>query len=88
MCTLQYWQKSFKSERMIEKIRSFFEKNGFEVSSRVGQRIGLSADLVRLFFIYTSFVTFGSPLIIYVTLAFMMRTKDYLVQRRVSVFDL
>ncbi len=88
MCTLQYWQKSFKSDQMIEKIRSFFEKNGFEVSSRLGQRIGLSADLVRLFFIYTSFVTFGSPLIIYLTLAFMMRTKDYLVQRRVSVFDL
>lgn len=73
---------------MIEKIRSFFEKNGFEVSSRLGQRIGLRADLIRLFFIYTSFVTFGSPLIIYLTLAFMMRTKDYLIQRRVSVFDL
>lgn len=73
---------------MIERIRSFFEKNGFEVSSRLGQRMGVRADLVRLFFIYTSFVTFGSPVILYLTLAFMMRTKDYLLQRKVSVFDL
>ncbi|MCE2495783.1 MAG: PspC domain-containing protein [Flavobacteriales bacterium] len=73
---------------MIERIRSFFEKNGFEVSSRLGQRIGVRADLVRLFFIYTSFATFGSPVILYLTLAFMMRTKDYLLQRKVSVFDL
>ncbi len=73
---------------MVRSIRSFFEKNGFEVSSRLGQRFGVRPDLIRLFFIYTSFATFGSPVILYLILAFMMRTKDYLLQRKVSAFDL
>ena len=73
---------------MIEKIRSYFEKQGFDVLSRTGDRIGVKASRVRLFFIYASFMTLGSPLIIYFTLMFVIQIKDYIHSRRTSVFDL
>ncbi|MCH8555709.1 MAG: PspC domain-containing protein [Schleiferiaceae bacterium] len=73
---------------MIEELRSTFEKNGFEVCSRLGERMGLKASRIRLFFIYASFMTLGSPLIIYFILAFVMHIKDYIHSRRTSVFDL
>ena len=33
---------------------------------------------IRLFFIYSSFITLGSPVIIYVSLAMMMKIRTYL----------
>lgn len=70
------------------KLKSFFEPRGFEVCARLGERMGIKASRVRLFFIYASFMTLGSPLIAYFTLAFMMQIKDYINSRRTSVFDL
>lgn len=70
------------------KLKSFFEPRGFEVCARLGERMGIKASRVRLFFIYASFMTLGSPLIAYFALAFMMHIKDYINSRRTSVFDL
>ena len=36
-------------------IRIFFERNGFNVSTRLAERLGLRVKYVRLFFIYISF---------------------------------
>ena len=73
---------------MIEKIRSHFEKQGFDVLSRTGDRIGVKASKIRLFFIYASFMTLGSPLILYFALMFVIQIKDSIHSRRTSVFDL
>jgi len=73
---------------MIEKIRSYFEKQGFDVLSRTGDRIGVKASKIRLFFIYASFMTLGSPLILYFALMFVIQMKDSIRSRRTSVFDL
>lgn len=73
---------------LIENIRTFFETRGYEVCSRLGDKLGVKTSKIRLFFIYASFMTLGSPLIIYFALAFVIHLKDYINSRRTSVFDL
>ncbi len=63
---------------MHQSIRNFIEKSVFGVCSYIGERVGISTSRVRLYFIYASFVTFGSPLIIYLVLAFWLNVKKYL----------
>lgn len=74
--------------REIHKLRSFFEKYGFHVSSRLADRLGMRASNVRLFFIYISFVTVGLWFGVYLTLAFWLKLKDMIHTKRSSVFDL
>lgn len=74
--------------QVIYKIRHFFEKYGFAVSSRLADKLGMRAKNVRLFFIYVSFATLGIGFAIYLTLAFWIRLKDLIYTKRTSVFDL
>ena len=73
--------------KAINDLRDFCERRGYEVCSRIGDRIGLRPGVVRLYFIYTSFIGLGSPLIIYLILAFWIRLKDYLHGHKYSVLD-
>ncbi|NIJ44655.1 phage shock protein PspC (stress-responsive transcriptional regulator) [Wenyingzhuangia heitensis] len=73
---------------LINKIRYFFERHGFDVSSRLADRLGMRTANVRLFFVYISFVTLGVSFGIYLTLAFLLKLKDMIRTKRTSVFDL
>ncbi|CAM1342939.1 PspC domain-containing protein [Tenacibaculum amylolyticum] len=73
---------------MIDTIRHFFERNGFDVSSRLADRMGIRTVNIRLFFIYISFVTVGLSFGLYLTMAFLLRLKDKVYTKRSSVFDL
>jgi phage shock protein C len=73
---------------MIENLRSFFERKGFEVCSRSGEKMGIAPSVVRMYFIYTSFLTFGSPILLYLILAFWIQIKDHLRSKRHSVLDI
>ena len=44
--------------------------------------MGVATSRIRLWFIYISFLTMGSPVIIYMVLAFWMNIKEYILQRR------
>lgn len=72
----------------IQRLRHFFEKYGFDVFSRIGDRLDISVSNLRLFFIYISFFTLGIPFGIYLTLAFLLKLKDLIYTKRKSVFDL
>ena len=74
--------------RFINNIKYFFEKHGFEVSSRFAERLGMKAKHVRLFFIYISFATLGMSFALYLVLAFLLKLKDLVYTKRTSVFDL
>nr|WP_128756690.1 PspC domain-containing protein [Leeuwenhoekiella aequorea] len=73
---------------LIYNIRHFFERNGFYVSSRLADRMGIRAKNVRLFFIYLSFATAGLGFAVYLVLAFWFKLKDLVYTKRTSVFDL
>ena len=74
--------------QLVYKIRHFFERHGFNVASRLADRLGMRAKSVRLFFIYVSFVTAGVGFALYLTFAFWLRLKDLVYTKRTSVFDL
>jgi hypothetical protein len=74
--------------KLVYKIRYFFERHGFYVSSRLADKIGMRAKSVRLFFIYASFFTLGFWFVVYLILAFWLKLKDLVYTKRTSVFDL
>lgn len=73
---------------VVIKLKYFFEKHGFNASSRLADKLGMRASSVRLFFIYISFVTAGLWFGVYLTLAFWIKLKDLIRAKRTSVFDL
>ena len=77
-----------KSMSFVIRLKYFFEKHGFNASSRLADKLGMRASTVRLFFIYISFVTAGLWFGVYLTLAFWIRLKDLIRAKRSSVFDL
>ncbi|MEQ9288205.1 MAG: PspC family transcriptional regulator [Cyclobacteriaceae bacterium] len=62
-------------------MQEFFEKYAFGVCTRLGEKLRIPTSSIRLFFIYTSFLTFGSPLIVYLALAFVMNIRKHLRRR-------
>lgn len=77
-----------RMKNLIFNIRTFFEKHGFYVSSRLADKLGMKAKSVRLFFIYISFATLGFGFGLYLTIAFWLKLKDLVYTKRTSVFDL
>lgn len=71
-----------------QRLRIFFERNGFAVSTRLAELLGMKVKSVRLFFIYASFTTLIGGFVLYLTLAFWLKLKDLLYIKRTSVFDL
>ena len=72
----------------MSSLRHFFEKHGFNVSTRLADSLVMTVKSVRLFFIYASFTTIVGGFIIYLTLAFWLKLKDMVYTNRTSVFDL
>jgi phage shock protein PspC (stress-responsive transcriptional regulator) len=66
---------------LISKIQHFFEGYAFGVCTRLGEKLGVATSSIRLFFIYASFITFGSPIIIYLSLVFIMNMRKHLRKR-------
>lgn len=62
----------------MKKLQHFLEKQAFGVCAKLGEVLGISSSIVRLYFIYASFLTLGSPIIVYLALAFWMNVKRYL----------
>ncbi|MFN8298686.1 MAG: PspC family transcriptional regulator [Chitinophagales bacterium] len=71
----------------VETIKYLVEQNLFGVCERIGERLKMPAKDIRLFFIYASCMTIGSPFIVYMVLAFWMKMKDYVRGRRTPVWD-
>ena len=64
---------------MIQKLREFLELRAFGVCNAMGERLGIATSRIRMWFIYISFLTLGSPVIIYMVLAFWMNIKRYIL---------
>lgn len=73
---------------MIDRLVAFFEKQAFGVCEYLGEKLGIASSSIRKYFIYLSFLTFGSPIIIYLVLAFLLENREYFKQKRHSVWDL
>ncbi len=74
--------------RIINRVRLFFETNGFEVISRISDKLGLRVFKLRMLFIYLSFATLGLTFAIYLVIAFTLWVKDIFVIKKKSIFEL
>ena len=72
---------------MLDSFKFNIEQNVFGVCERIGERLHMPAKNIRLFFIYASCMTIGSPIIIYMVLAFWMKMKDYVRGKRSPIWD-
>jgi phage shock protein C len=73
---------------MINFFRIIFEKKVFGVSSWWGNRLGIKASFIRLFFIYAAF-TNVLTILIYLAMIFLLKIRyHFKYRKRKSVFDL
>ena len=66
----------------MKRIREIIEVNAFGVCSAIGERMGIATSTIRKYFIYISFLTLGSPVIIYMVLAFWLNIKRYILSAK------
>jgi phage shock protein PspC (stress-responsive transcriptional regulator) len=66
----------------MKRIRETVEYNLFGVCTFLGEKFNIATSKIRLYFIYLSFFTFGSPVIIYFILAFWMNIRQYMLYGR------
>lgn len=62
----------------MRRIQRYFEYQAFGVCTKLGEKLNLSTSSIRLFFIYASFITFGSPIIIYLALAWVINIRKHM----------
>jgi phage shock protein PspC (stress-responsive transcriptional regulator) len=61
----------------MNRFKNFIEWQAFGVCSAIGEKLGIATSRIRMWFIYISFLTVGSPIIIYMIIAFWMNIKKY-----------
>jgi phage shock protein C len=71
----------------MKPLIAFFEERTFGVCTFLGEKFGIASASIRLFFLYTSFITFGSPLIIYLAVAFVLNIHKHLRRSRSAIWD-
>ena len=71
----------------MKKLQFFLESQAFGVCTAIGEKLGFTTSSIRFSFIYLSFLTFGSPVIVYLILAFWMNLRKNLRRERSTVWD-
>jgi phage shock protein C len=73
---------------MVQEVSGIFERQFFGVCTWLGDKLRMKSSSIRLFFIYASFITLGSPIIVYLHLAFVLHIREYMQSSRSRVWDL
>lgn len=68
----------------MNKIKDLIELQWFGVCSWWANKLGVSISKVRLFFIYLSFITVGSPIIAYLSMAFILDLRNAFRKKNVE----
>jgi phage shock protein C len=72
---------------MFQKIIIYFEKQSFGVCTYLAERLNMSISKIRLFFIYSSFLAVGFPIVFYVLAALVLDIRGYIKKIRVRIWD-
>lgn len=73
---------------MISKILVFFERYSFGVCTYLGEKFKISQSKIRLFFIYTSFLAAGFPLVFYFFAAFVLDIRTFIKRKKMQYWDI
>ena len=66
----------------MNRFKNFIEWQAFGVCTALGEKMGIATSRIRMWFMYISVLTLGSPIIIYMVLAFWMNMKRYISAAR------
>ncbi len=72
---------------MFQRIVTFFEQRSFGVSAYLAHKLDMSTAKVRLFFIYSSFLAVGFPILFYVLAAVFLDIRTYMKRVRSKVWE-
>ncbi|MFT2008798.1 PspC domain-containing protein [Pontibacter sp. 13R65] len=72
----------------MRRLQYFIESQAFGVCTMLGEKLGIASSSIRFSFIYLSFLTFGSPVLLYLMLAFWMNVSKHLRRERSTIWDL
>lgn len=73
---------------MFQRIITYFEQQSFGVCTYMAERLGMSISKIRLFFIYSSFLAVGFPIIFYVLAALVLDVRHYIKKIRLRIWDI
>ncbi|SFH46591.1 PspC domain-containing protein [Pedobacter insulae] len=73
---------------MFQSVITFFEKQSFGVSTYLANTLNMSTTKVRLFFIYSSFLAVGFPILFYLLAAVVLDIRSYVKKVRLKVWDI
>ena len=62
----------------MNRFQSILNQSLFGVCEYIGAKLGVASSKIRLYFIYFSFLTLGSPIIFYMLAAFWLNVKRHL----------
>lgn len=71
----------------MKKLMVFVEQRSFGVCSYLGERLGISISKIRLFFIYSSFLAVGFPVIFYLLAGIVLDIRNYVKRTRNRLWD-
>ncbi len=72
---------------MLQRFLLFFERYSFGVCTYLGERFNISISKIRLFFIYTSLLAVGFPLIVYFFAGIVLDIRNYIKRSRTRTSD-
>lgn len=67
--------------------KDLVERHAFGACQYLGEKMHLSPAVVRKYFIYTSFIGMGSPLIVYLFVAFWVNIRRYIRKGKSLIWD-
>lgn len=67
--------------------RNLVERQAFGVCQYLGEKMHVSPAEVRKYFIYTSFIGMGSPLIFYLIVAFWVNLRLYIRKGKNAIWN-
>lgn len=72
----------------MNKIMLYLEQHSFGVCTYIGERFNISISKIRLFFIYSSFLAVGFPIIFYFLAGIVLDFRDYIKRMRHRAWDM
>lgn len=71
----------------MNKLLLFCEQRSFGVCTYIGERFGISISKLRLFFIYSSFIAVGFPIVFYLLAGVALDFRNYVKRMRHQFWD-
>lgn len=71
----------------MNKLLLFCEQRSFGVCTYIGERFGISISKLRLFFIYSSFIAVGFPIVFYFLAGVALDFRNYVKRMRHQLWD-